>query len=76
LTPTPSFLRSDGHTAPLRRFLAGCGPPTASPLEPVYKLLARWHSIDPVRRKLNRQDAKTPRRKVWAALRPFNFLAS
>jgi len=21
----PSFLRGDGHTAPLRRFLAGCG---------------------------------------------------
>jgi len=112
----PSFLRGDGHTAPLRRFLAGCGYaaegwglgtnlgptsvaldgieallgtahrhygrkvtlighslggviarelakqhpdqvrqllvlaspihlPTASPLEPVYKLLARWHSI-------------------------------
>jgi len=114
----PSFLRGDGHTAPLRRFLAGCGYaalgwglgtnlgptaatldgiealldavhrrhgrkvtlighslggviarelakqhpdqvrqvlvlaspihlPTASPLEPVYKLLAHWHSIDP-----------------------------
>ena len=114
----PSFLRGDGHTAPLRRFLAGCGYaafgwglgtnlgptaaaldgiemllgavhrrqgrkvtlighslggviarelakqhpdqvrqllvlaspirlPAASPLEPVYKLLARWHSIDP-----------------------------
>ena len=113
----PSFLRGDGHTAPLRRFLAGCGYrvegwglgtnlgptaaalegietllgavhrrhrrkvtlighslggviarelakqhpeqvrqllvlaspirlPTASPLEPVYRLLARWHSID------------------------------
>jgi pimeloyl-ACP methyl ester carboxylesterase len=114
----PSFLRGDGNTAPLRRFLAGCGYavegwglgtnlgptaaaldgietllatvhrrhgrkvtlighslggviarelvkqhpdqvrqlvvlaspiqlPTASPLEPVYKLLTRWHSIDP-----------------------------
>ncbi|HEX3973960.1 MAG TPA: alpha/beta fold hydrolase [Stellaceae bacterium] len=114
----PSFLRGDGNTAPLRRFLQGCGYatfgwglgtnlgptaaaldgiealladvhrrqgrkvtlighslggviarelakqhpdrvrqlvvlaspirlPTASPLEPVYKLLARWHSIDP-----------------------------
>ena len=114
----PSFLRGDGHTAALRRFLAGCGYaalgwglgtnlgptaaaldgietllatvhrrhgrkvtlighslggviarelakqhpdqvrqvvmlaspiqlPTASPLEPVYKLLTRWHSIDP-----------------------------
>jgi pimeloyl-ACP methyl ester carboxylesterase len=114
----PSFLRGDGNTAPLRRFLKGCGYavegwglgtnigptaaaldgvgallmnvhrrhgrkvtlighslggviarelakqhpeqvrqllvmaspihlPTASPLEPVYKLLARWHSIDP-----------------------------
>ncbi|HEV8015451.1 MAG TPA: alpha/beta fold hydrolase [Stellaceae bacterium] len=113
----PSFLRGDGHTQPLRRFLAGCGyavegwglganlgptaaalvgleallaaahrrhgrkvtlighslggviarelakqqparvrqlvvlaspihQPTASPLEPVYKLLARWHSVD------------------------------
>jgi pimeloyl-ACP methyl ester carboxylesterase len=113
----PSFLRGDGHTAPLRRFLAGCGYavygwglgtnigptaaaldgierllneiqakhgrkvslighslggviarelakqkpaqvrqlillaspirlPTASPLEPVYKLLSRWHRID------------------------------
>ncbi len=113
----PSFLRGDGHTAPLRRFLAGCGYavygwglgtnfgptslalngierllsdirarhgrkvslighslggviarelakqkpehvrqlillaspirlPTASPLEPVYKLLAHWHRID------------------------------
>jgi pimeloyl-ACP methyl ester carboxylesterase len=113
----PSFLRGDGHTAPLRRFLAGCGYavdgwglgtnlgptaavldgleallakvhrrhrrkvtlighslggviarelakrhpdqvrqlvalaspirlPTASPLEPVFRLLARWHSID------------------------------
>jgi len=113
----PSFLRGDGHTVPLRRFLEGCGYavegwglganlgptapalhgveallasvygrhrrkislighslggviarelakrqpdrvrqlvllaspsrlPTASPLEPVYKLLARWHSID------------------------------
>jgi pimeloyl-ACP methyl ester carboxylesterase len=113
----PSFLRGDGHTAPLRRFLAGCGYrvegwglgtnlgptaaalegietllanvhrrhgrkvtlighslggviarelakqhpdqvrqllvlaspiqlPTASPLEPVYKLLARWHHIE------------------------------
>ena len=112
----PSFLRGDGHTAPLRRFLAGCGYaalgwglgtnlgptaaaldgieallgaahrrhggkvtlighslggviarelakqhpdqvrqllvlaspihlPTASPLEPVYRLLARWHCI-------------------------------
>jgi len=116
----PSFLRGDGHTAPLRRFLAGCGYaalgwglgtnlgptaaaldgietllatvhrrhgrkvtlighslggviarelakqhpdqvrqllvlaspihlPTASPLEPVYRLLARWHSIAPPR---------------------------
>jgi pimeloyl-ACP methyl ester carboxylesterase len=114
----PSFLRGDGNTAPLRRFLAGCGYavegwglgtnlgptasaldgleallatahrrqgrtvtlighslggviarelakqhpdqvrqlvvlaspiqlPTASPLEPVYKLLTRWHRIDP-----------------------------
>jgi len=114
----PSFLRGDGHTAPLRRFLKGCGYavegwglgtnlgptaaalagieallgavhrrhgrkvtlighslggviarelakqhpdqvrqlvvlaspirlPTASPLEPIYKLLARWHSVDP-----------------------------
>lgn len=113
----PSFLRSDRHTAPLRRFLDGCGYtsygwklgvnlgptaaaldgverrigeirarhgrkvtlighslggviarefakqrpddirqlillaspirlPTASPLEPVYKLLSRWHSVD------------------------------
>ena len=113
----PSFLRADGHTAPLRRFLAGCGYaaigwglganlgptaaafdgietllgavhrrhgrkvtlighslggviarelakrhpdqvrqllvlaspirlPTASPLQPIYRLLARWHSID------------------------------
>ncbi|HXR88322.1 MAG TPA: alpha/beta fold hydrolase [Stellaceae bacterium] len=113
----PSFLCGDGHTAPLRRFLAGCGYavegwglgtnlgptaaalegietllatvhrrhgrkvtlighslggviarelakqhpdhvrqllviaspiqlPTASPLEPVYKLLARWHGIE------------------------------
>ncbi len=113
----PSFLRGDGHTQPLRRFLTGCGYavegwglganfgptaaaldgietllaktaqkhgrkvtlvghslggviarelakqhpenvrqvvllaspihlPTASPLEPVYKLLARWHSIE------------------------------
>ena len=113
----PSFLRSDRHTAPLRRFLSGCGYvaygwklgvnlgptaaaldgverllneiyarhgrkvslighslggvmarelakkhpdkvrqlilvtspvrlPTASPLEPVYKLLSRWHSLD------------------------------
>jgi pimeloyl-ACP methyl ester carboxylesterase len=113
----PSFLRGDGHTAALRRFLAGCGYavygwglgtnigptsaaldgierllddirakhgqkvslighslggviarelakqkpgqvrqlillaspiqlPTASPLEPVYKLLSRWHRID------------------------------
>lgn len=113
----PSFLRGDGHTQPLRRFLAGCGYavdgwglganlgptaaaldgietllartaqqhgrkvtlighslggviarevakqhpesvrqlvllaspirlPTASPLEPVYKLLARWHSVE------------------------------
>jgi pimeloyl-ACP methyl ester carboxylesterase len=113
----PSFLRGDGNTAPLRRFLAGCGYavegwglgtnlgptasaldgiealleavyrrhgrkvtlighslggviarelakqhpdqvrqlivlaspiqlPTASPLEPVYKLLTRWHRID------------------------------
>jgi pimeloyl-ACP methyl ester carboxylesterase len=114
----PSFLRGDGNTVPLRRFLAGCGYavegwglgtnlgptaaaldgieallatvhrrhgrkvtlighslggviarelakqhpdrvrqlvvlaspirlPTASPLEPVYKLLTRWHSVDP-----------------------------
>jgi len=114
----PSFLRGDGNTAPLRRFLAGCGYavdgwglgtnlgptaaalngidallgavhrrhrrkvtlighslggviarelakqypdqvrqllvlaspirlPTASPLEPVYKLLTRWHRVDP-----------------------------
>jgi len=114
----PSFLRGDGNTAPLRRFLKGCGYavegwglgtnlgptasaldgieallatvhrrhgrkvtlighslggviarelakqhpdqvrqllvlaspiqlPTASPLEPVYKLLTRWHRIDP-----------------------------
>jgi len=51
----PSFLRGDGHTAPLRRFLAGCGyavegwglgpnlGPTAAVLDGIETLLATVH---------------------------------
>jgi pimeloyl-ACP methyl ester carboxylesterase len=38
------------HPGQVRQLLVLASPirlPTASPLEPVYKLLARWHSIDP-----------------------------
>ncbi len=38
------------HQGQVRQLVVLASPirlPTASPLEPVYKLLARWHSIDP-----------------------------
>lgn len=38
------------HPDQVRQLLVLASPirlPTASPLEPVYKLLARWHSVDP-----------------------------